>query len=618
MALALGLTVSTPSLLALSASSAQAASRVTAGQDGQGQLVGPESPVVKSSSVYAPCVTGGACEALGGPNQAGSFTFGTGVDGTGTHYQYRFSYEDVWSDWTAFSDGSFTVGVLPPMSGTFLLDVRVKDAQNRVGAATVKFLVKMGSAPVGKWNFDEESGAAVDRSTDDPALRHDLALAGSGTSRTDHGRQGELTAQDGTKTQDKALALTRTSQGAAWTAEQVVDTRASYTVTAWARPETTGTEDFAVLAQDGSHQSAFSLGYCGDVRTWCVRLPDEDTADGGIGTRRVDALHAPQPGSWTHLGLVVDDATKKAHLYVNGAPQGSTDIAAPLWASAGGLQIGRAKHSGSYTDHFPGEIDEPTVWQRQLSPQEVATEAGLTGEGGHASVELVASYSPAGATGSSLPDSSGYGNTLTLSSATSLNGETIGLDGVDDFGSTERPLVDDTGSFTVATAVEVDTEKLSDLPNGSRTRVLGQQAGAAGSSWAVWFEKVGMIDDTSTPPVIDEETGELIFQKIPVGRWHFGRPAPDGTVVSVASEELGTPKGRVGLTGVYDATTRTISLYVDGVRQVTPRAYNATVGSGFSVGTAWAGSHVPVRISDIRVWAGAVSNAQQVADVVGY
>ncbi|MFE7412466.1 LamG domain-containing protein [Streptomyces laurentii] len=580
--------------------------------------MGPEPPVVTSSSVYEPCVSGGSCLLLGGPNQAGSFTFGVGANGTSTHYSYKFSYDDAWSEWTAIDDGSFTVGVLPPTSGTFSLDVQAKDAQGRVRTTTVTFRVKPGSAPVGRWDFNETAGVAVDRSTSDPALRHDLTLASAGTSRTDHGRRGELTAPDGTKTQDKALALSRTSQGAAWTAEQVVDTQSSYTVTAWARPGTSGTENLTVLAQDGSHQSAFSLGYCGDVRTWCAQLPDKDTADSGGDTRRVNALHAPQPGAWTHLGLVVDNATKKVHLYVNGDPQGSADIAAPLWSSAGGLQVGRAKYAaGSYADHFPGEIDEMTVWQRPLSPQEMATEAGLVGEGGHASVELVASYDPAGITGSSLPDGSGYGNTLTLASTTSLNGETIGLGGVDDFGSTERPLVDDTGSFTVATAVTVDTEKLYDMPNGSRMQVLGQQT-TAGSSWAIWFEKVGMIDDTSTPPVIDEETGELIFQKVPGGLWHFGRLASDGTGVSVSSQQVLTPRGEIGLTGVYDATTRTIALYTNGDQQHDRKAYQATIGSGFTVGKSWTGGHLPGRISDIRVWAGALSGPQQVSDVVGY
>ncbi|MEU8544834.1 LamG domain-containing protein [Streptomyces sp. NPDC048717] len=617
-ALAWGLTVSAPSLLAL-AGSAQAAEQAPG-------LVGPGDPVVTSSSVYEPCVTGSpVCELLGGPNQAGSFTFGTGTEGTSTHYQYRFTYESSWNDWAPISDGSFTIGVLPPTSGTFLLEVRVKDAQNRIGQTTVKFQVKQGSAPVGHWDFAEESGAAVDRSTDDPALRHDLTLASSGASRDDHGRRGELTAEDGTRTQDQALALTGASQGtpqgAAWSAEPVVDTRTSYTVTAWARPETAGAGDATVLSQDGSHRSAFSLGYCGDVRTWCVRLPDTDGAEGTDGdsrTRRVDALHAPQPGAWTQLGLVVDNAAKKLQLYVNGAPQGSTDLTAPLWPSTGGLQVGRVKDAGSYRDYFPGEIDEATVWQRPLSPQEMAGQADLIAAGGQAHVELVARYSPAGATGSLLPDTSGYGNALTLSPSASLDGESIKLNGVDGFGSTERPLVDDTGSFTVATEVDVDTEKLYAMPKGTRLQVLGQQAGATGSSWGIWFEKTGMKDDTSAPPVFDEETGEITFPQIPAGKWHFGRVTSDGTAVSVSSNESLTPKGRIGLTGVYDAKTRTVSLYTADSRQGVPTAYQATVGSGFTVGMDATGSHLPGRISDIRVWAGALTNSQQLSEVVGY
>ncbi|MFE6103912.1 LamG-like jellyroll fold domain-containing protein [Streptomyces laurentii] len=580
---------------------------------------GPKMPVVASSSVYKQCVTGGACDPLGGPNQQGSFSFGSVSGETNTHYQYKLSTDAAWSGWKALTSGAFTVDVTPPTSGMFILNVQVKDGQNRVGEAAVKFLVKEGSGPVGRWDFNEASGVAVDRSTADTTLQDNLTLAGTGTSRTDHGRRGTLTAQDGTKTQDKALALNSTSLGAAWTAKPVVETQSPYTVTAWARLDEAGSKNLTVLGQDGSYHSPFYLSYCTEVKTWCVRMADKDAAGGALGTQRVNALQPPQLKAWTHLGLVVE--TKKIHFYVNGVLQGSDDLVAPLWSSPGGLQVGRVKYAGAYTDYFPGEIDEVAIWQRALSPEAIAIESRLSDPQDHAYAELVAQYSPAGAAGSSLTDNSGYGNALTLTSASLLDGETLNLDGIDDSGSTARPLVDDTGSFTVATAVDVDAKKLEDMEIGARLQVLGQQVGTTGSSWGIWFEKTGMADaefDADTPPEIDEETGEIIFKKVPVGIWHFGRLASDGTGVSATSDGFLTPEGEVGLTGVYDSATKTVTLYVGSAAETAPRVYQATVGSGFTVGKAWNGSYLPGRISDIRLWAGALNNSKQVEDIVGY
>ncbi|MFF3315433.1 LamG-like jellyroll fold domain-containing protein [Streptomyces sp. NPDC003035] len=578
----------------------------------------PKPPVVKFNSVYSECVSG-ACVPGGGPGQAGSLTFSPVAGDVNTHYQYKLSTDVTWSGWKAATSGSYTASITPPVSGSFILNVQAKDSLGRFGESAVKFLVKEGEGPVGRWDFNEASGEAVDRSPTNTALQNNLTLTAAGATRTEHGRRGELTAADGTKSQDKALALTNTSQGAASTTKQVVETHASYTLTAWARLDAAGSAYATVLGQDSGNSSAFYLSYCPDVRTWCVRLPDNAE------TQRVNALKPPQPKAWTHLGVVVDTTptTKKISFYVNGVPQGSDDFTTGIWASTGGLQVGRAKYAGSYVDYFPGQIDELAMWQRPLSPEELAVEAGAKDAQHWGYVELVAQYNPAGGSGSSLPDGSGYGNTLTIASGASLNGEDIVLDGVDDSASTARPPLDDTGSFSVSTAVAVDTMKLETMANGARVQVLGQQTGT-GSSWGIWFEKTGMQDaevDAGDDPVIDEETGNVIVKQVPVGRWHFGRLTSNGTGISVHSEELLTPSDEIRLTGVFDSTSQTVRLYVGGAQQGVPLAYQSTVGSGFTVGKGWTGSawgnYLPGRISDIRLWAGALTNEQQVAAVVG-
>ncbi|MFE7950707.1 LamG domain-containing protein [Streptomyces sp. NPDC057426] len=583
----------------------------------------PKPPVVTFNSVYTQCVTGGSCTPRGGPGQAGSFTFSPAAGDVNTHYQYRLSTDPAWSGWKAPTAGSYTVSITPPRSGSFLLSVQAKDSAGRVGETVVKFLVLEGSWPVGRWDFNESSGVAMDRSTTDPALQDNLTLTAAGATRTDHGRRGELTAADNSKSQDKALSLVHTSQGSATSASQVVETLASYTLTAWARLDAAGSANATVLAQDGARHSAFYLSYCADVQRWCVRLPEQDADGTSFSNQRVNAINPPQPKAWTHLGVVVDTTSKKMSFYVNGVLQGTDAFTTGVWASASAFKVGRAKYASTYTDFFPGQIDEVAVWQRALSDAEMAQEAGPKDSREWGYVELVAQYKPAGGSGFSLADDSGYGNTLTLSSDSSLNGESIALDGVDDSASTARPPVDDTGSFSVSTAVDVDTEKLKGMANESRMQVVGQQTGT-GSSWGIWFEKTGMRDaevDAGEDPVIDEETGEVIVKQVPVGRWHFGRLTSDGTGVSVQSDELVTPEGEVQVTGVFDTTSQTVRLYVGGAQHGVPLAYQSTLGSDFTVGkgrtgTAW-GSFLPGKISDIRLWAGALSNDAQVQAVVG-
>ncbi|GAA3395995.1 LamG domain-containing protein [Streptomyces roseoviridis] len=579
---------------------------------------GPKPPVVTSSSVYKQCVQGGACEPSGGPNQTGSFTFGSATGETNTHYQYRLD-DAPWSSWTAMA-GSFTVNVTPGLSGSRMLYVRVKDAQGRVGEEAVKFLVKEGPGPVGRWDFNESSGPAVDRSTSNTALQNNLDLTATGTGRNDRGRRGELTAADASKSPDKALALTSASHGAASTTKQVVETQASYTLTAWARLDTAVSGVATVLGQDGAYHSAFYLSYCGDVKTWCVRLPDKDGGGASFSAHRVAALNPPQPKAWTHLGVVVDSGERKIHFYVNGVLQGSDSLTTALWASTGGLQVGRAKYMGSYVDYFPGEIDEAAIWQDKLSAEAMAIEASLKDTRNWAYAELVAQYNPQGASGSSLPDGSGYDNRLTMSSSGSLNGEDIFLDGVDDSATAARPVVDDTGSFSVATSVNVEAGKLSALPTGSRLQVLGQQSGT-GSSWSLWFEKTGTIQvplrDSSGQEVIGAN-GEFVMKDVPVGRWHFGRLTADGTGASARTTTAQAIDGEVRLTGVFDAEKRTVTLYVNGGQAAAGVGYTAVVGSDFTVGKGWTGSYLPGRISDIRLWAGALTDEAQVEAVVGH
>ncbi|MFH8627426.1 LamG domain-containing protein [Streptomyces vietnamensis] len=587
----------------------------------------PKPPLVTFQTPYSECKTGGTCTAGGSPSTPVSVTFSPQSGESIKEYQYKLSTYPDWTTWYPATSGKYTAKITPGKSGTFVLSVRGRDVLNRTGDTAVKFLVGEGAGPVGSWNFNEPSGGvAEDGSTSNELLRNNLTLTASGATRSDHGRRGEVevTAADGTKSQDQdqALALTKASQGAASTSKPAVETVGSFTVTAWARLES-GASVASVLAQNGSVHSSFYMSYCTDrtLKTWCVRLPDSDTAGSAFSAQRVDANNPPQFNTWTHLGVVVDTGQQKLFFYVNGVLQGYDTLSAARWSSSGGLQVGRAKYNNSYSEYFPGEIDEVSAWQEALTPEQMKEEAGAKSVDLNY-VELVAQYNPNGGSGSSLPDSSGYGNTLSLTGGASLNGEgSIALDGVDGAASTAHPLVDDTGSFTVTTAVDLDEPKLKAMTDGALMQVVGQET-STGSAWGIWFEKYGEEEK----PLRDKDGNVVIVDNHPqttlaaAGRWYFG--SPDGTGTWVRSDEAHAPDGVARITGVFDATTRTLRLYVGGEAQTASQVYEAPLGSAFTVGKRRTGSttwtdYLPGKISDIRVWAGALSNEQQHATVVG-
>ncbi|WP_375803557.1 LamG domain-containing protein [Streptomyces sp. A012304] len=577
----------------------------------------PKPPTITFNTTYTACEPG-ACTPSGAPGRSGTVTFGPASGDTNVGYDYKLSTD---STWRPFKSGATVTETITPIdSGTMTLEVRAKDAQGRYGSNKVRFLVAEGDGPVGRWTFNEASGAAVDVSATTTALRDDATL--SGATRVTTGRRGVVT-ENGATGEDKALKVGGTSYAA--TAAKVLETQASYTAAAWVRLDATAA-NATVLGQDGTHYSPFFLGYCATANRWCLRLADADAATTSLDNQRVNSVEAPQLKVWTHLAAVVDTTAKTLTLYVNGVPQGTDTLTTGAWSAAGALQIGRVKYRGGYVDHFPGEVDEVAMWQEAKLPEAIAREASPVGADGKAYAELVAQYSPEGATGTTLADTSGYGNTLTLSgSGASLDGEALVLDGAAGAATASRPLVADGGSFTAATTVNVDTAALTGKPDGYRAQVLGQRT-ATGSSWSLWVEKTGTLSE----PVLDDDGNPVLDDNgvpqtttVAVARWHFGRLTADGGGTSVVSDEAAVLDSEVGLVGAYDARTREITLFVGSTRQGDPLAYTASAGTGeFAagkgyVGGAW-GHHLPGRITDIRLWAGAVTDATQVENLIGY
>ncbi|WP_328874290.1 LamG domain-containing protein [Streptomyces sp. NBC_00287] len=573
----------------------------------------PKPPQIAIGNPYSEC-TSNACAEAGGPGVKATFTFSPAPeDTTNVAYQYKLSKEAAWS--AAKSGSTVSVDITPQSPGLHQLYVRAKDSITWGAQNVVEFKVATGEDPVAQWHFDEASGTAADAAVGDGA--DDASLA-TGAVRHHSGRRGLLTHDSQglpleQAVTDQGLLLDGTSAGYASTAGPVLETRSSYTVSAWVRVDPSVTKTVTVLSQTPTSASPWSQKYSPFAISYGSRWSIRAFSTDGAFVREAASTVAHPKGVWTHVAAVHDAQAKKIRLYVNGQMEASVD-AGTSWSADGSMQIGRLMWADSYVDHFKGVIDEVTVWQNALTDEQILDESRLKVAESYAGVELVGGWLADKGSGTTVADTvSGYGRTMTLSGGASLNGEEIVLDGVDDSATVAGPLVDGTGSFTVTALAELDSASLVSKEIGYKGQVAGQRT-ADGSAWGLWFE----LTDKQT--VLDPET--LVEKTVPVGFWRFGRLNTDGSFSAVASDEGALLDGMVRLTGVFDAQSGTINLYLGATQNDEPRAFTANVGSGeFAVGRGFTGGvwqhYLPGRVAEVRVWVGAMASSEQLETAVG-
>ncbi|MCX4905731.1 LamG-like jellyroll fold domain-containing protein [Streptomyces sp. NBC_00878] len=572
----------------------------------------PKAPQIAISDPYRAC-TAEACMPNGGPGQKATFTFSPDTTDTNVvRYQYKLPDQDTW---TSKTGSTVSVEFTPQRSGTHTLQVHAVDnvGSGRPGADnTVEFLVAAGEGPIGRWRFDEASGAAKDSATAGGTTRHDAVLGG-GAVRDDRGRRGLIThdAQGlplENAVTDKGLALNG-STGYAATQSPVLETRSAYTLSAWVRLDSL-TKPATVLGQTGPDGNAFALWYLADTKKWYFGV----RAVGASGYQGRYSVYEAQANVWTHLAATYDPVKGEQVFYVDGRRQGTPLAVSQSVTTDQPLQFGRLQLTSSYTYHLPGSIDEVAVWQRALEPEEVAEEAQLLTSQTFAAAELVADWDASRGSGTTVADTtSGYGRPLTLSSGASLDGSAIVLDGVDDAATANGPLVYDHAAFTVSTVARLNGAALADKDVGYIGQVLGQRT-ADGSAWGIWYELTGK------ETVLDDETFEE--KTVSVGKWHFGRLNADGTFSSVVSDEAAAPDTSVRLTGIYNSLNGTISLYLGHNQNGDAEEFTVKLGTGdFALGKAFNGDawkhYLPVRVAEVRLWAGAMAGSEQIDATIG-
>jgi hypothetical protein len=150
------------------------------------------------------------------------------------------------------------------------------------------------------------------------------------------------------------------STGYLTTRSAVLDTRASFTVTAWVRLDRIPTASATAVSQDGGSASAFFLQYSAAEHGFA--FADQTT--------RAPDPRAVRTGVWYQLTGVHDAGTGVNVLYVDGVAVASRPVAGPI-AASGPLQIGRARSASAPAEWWPGAVGRVEAYARVLTSGEI-------------------------------------------------------------------------------------------------------------------------------------------------------------------------------------------------------------------------------------------------------
>jgi Concanavalin A-like lectin/glucanases superfamily/Glycosyl hydrolases family 2 len=227
---------------------------------------------------------------------------------------------------------------------------------------------------VGLWTFREGRGSTA----------HDLS--GHGHSLNLHNGAGWTRSPLG-----GALSITSPGQSAA-ASNRLINTRRSFTVSAWLSPRQAG-ESGTAVSEPGPDGSSFSLGLdtapqghqslnglpgatsVPDATWWTFVVPASSrctAAQCGVraNMRYDDGRFAPRPNSWHQVTGVYDTSTQTIGVYVDGVPEDVEHVFG-IPPARGPLTIGSGEQDYAPSDTFLGAIARVRVYGRALSPAEV-------------------------------------------------------------------------------------------------------------------------------------------------------------------------------------------------------------------------------------------------------
>jgi hypothetical protein len=160
----------------------------------------------------------------------------------------------------------------------------------------------------------------------------------------------------------------------------------NYTVSAWVKPSKIAGVVFAE-SDATTNESCMDL-YLATVTSstgatygaWNFGTTNNNTATPTTTVATTGGTYAIKVGTWTHLTVTYDAATKYMEVYVDGVPAAGV-TASTVWSSGcTSFELAHSLEKGGIHSYFPGEIADVQTWLGTvLNPTEIATDSGTPG-----------------------------------------------------------------------------------------------------------------------------------------------------------------------------------------------------------------------------------------------
>ena len=393
-------------------------------------------------------------------------------------------------------------------------------------------------------------------------------------------------------------------QGYAATSRPVLNTTTSYSVSAWVKLSNTNGYATAV-SQGGSNAASFYLQYSKAANAWAFVSPSSDSGDAAAYPIAA-ASSPPALDTWTNLLGVYDASDSTMSLYVNGALAG-TATNASTWNAQGPMAIGGVKLVGAAGalagNYFPGSIADVQTYTRALTASEASgiyNNANVTITPPSPGPHTLYAYARDAADNTSASTAYHFlvaadPNTTCASLSACFNNTAISDNSDTTLGAyaaTAGPVLNTTGSYSVTAWV-----KLTSL--GSYATAVSEGGTNAASFYLQYSAGANA--------------------------WAFVSPSSDsGNASSYPIAQGSAPPALnawTHLAGVFDASTGTMSLYINGSLAGTatnPTPWNATgplaIG-GVKLAGGGSNNYFPGSISDVQTYARALT-AADIATIV--
>ncbi|MEV3872979.1 LamG-like jellyroll fold domain-containing protein [Streptomyces sp. NPDC049906] len=323
-----------------------------------------------------------------------------------------------------------------------------------------------------------------------------------------------------------------------------INTKRSFTVSAWVRPDRLPTTAGIIAAQAGHHAPGFELYYSSAYQRWAFNQYSADSPD-ATPIRAMGSTEAPLTvGQWVHLAGVHDTVANTLTLYVGGTKAGTTTLSSAFYANQS-MYIGAGNYSGQMRSFFPGTIDDVRLLTRPLSAEEIeqiGKQRPLVE--GRWNFETASTTQPV-----TTPDLSPRRRNMTLHGGAQLgsgwvDSNGLELNGTDAYASTSSMPIDSRGSFTVTAWAQASATPAHSV-------AVFSAEGNNRNAFEVRFHP-----DTQDP------TG--------LGKWELSMPDQDTATASVkrvSNTEFYDVRDWNHLAVVYDGLAKELRLYVNGTVQ---------------------------------------------------